>query len=61
MRRTRSGFIMNRDVSGPELISAYEFGVKQLAIAKRQALVSQLYPDAMQSVMQISPKIRANV
>ena len=59
MRRTRAGFITNRTVTGDELVSAYAFGVQQLAIAKRQSLVSQLYPDTMASVMQIAPKVRA--
>ena len=57
MRRTKSGFLMNRTVSGDELTAVYTFGLKQLAIAKRQSLISQLYPDSMSSVMQIGPKL----
>ena len=56
MRRTKSGFVMNRAVTGDELVAVYSFGLKQLEIAKRQSLVSQLYPDTMSSVMQINPK-----
>ena len=56
MRRTKSGFVMNRTVTGDELVSIYAFGLKQLEIAKRQSLVSQLYPDTMSSVMQMNPK-----
>lgn len=47
---------MNRTVTGDELVSIYAFGLKQLEIAKRQSLVSQLYPDTMSSVMQMNPK-----
>ena len=58
MRRVKAGFAANRTASGTELISLYTFGLKQLDIAKRQSLVSQLYPDTMSSVMQ-TPKVRA--
>jgi hypothetical protein len=58
MRRVKAGFAMNRHASGPEIKTLYSFGLKQLDIAKRQSLVSQLYPDTMSSVMQ-TPKVRA--
>lgn len=58
MRRVKAGFAANRTASGAELTTLYTFGLKQLDIAKRQSLVSQLYPDTMSSVMQ-TPKVRA--
>lgn len=58
MRRVKAGFAANRTASGAELSLLYTFGLKQLDIAKRQSLVSQLYPDTMSSVMQ-TPKVRA--
>ena len=58
MRRVKAGFAMNRTAAGSDLIDIYAFGQKQLDIAKRQSIVSMLYPDKMYSVMQ-TPKVRA--
>mmetsp|Transcript_29172 Transcript_29172/g.27956 ORF Transcript_29172/g.27956 Transcript_29172/m.27956 type:complete len:96 (+) Transcript_29172:118-405(+) len=58
MRRSKMGFVMNRHVEGVELAEKFAFGMKQLEIAKRQSLVSQLYPDTMTSVMQKSVSMR---
>ena len=58
MRRVKAGFAMNRTAAGTDLINIYAFGLKQLDIAKRQSIVSMLYPDKMYSVMQ-TPKVRA--
>jgi hypothetical protein len=51
-RRTRAGFDLHRDVTGEKLVETYRYGLTQLEIVKRQALISQLYPDSLESVMQ---------
>ena len=51
-RRSRAGFEHNRTVGGEDLIEKYKFGLIQLEVVKRQALISQLYPDSLASVMQ---------
>lgn len=60
MRRVKAGFATNRTASGADLLAIYTFGLKQLDIAKRQSIVSMLYPDKMSSVMQ-TPKVRARM
>jgi hypothetical protein len=51
VRRTRMGFVKNRNVEGQELLAQYQNGLKQLEIVKRQAIINQLFPDEG-SVMQ---------
>ena len=51
-RRSRAGFEYNRTVGGEDLMEKYKFGLIQLEIVKRQAIISHLYPDSLSSVMQ---------
>ena len=51
-RRTRAGFDLHRGASGEQLAETYRYGLVQLEVVKRQALISQLYPDSLESVMQ---------
>jgi LYR motif-containing protein 4 len=50
-RRTRQGFAENRELSGSAAQQAYAAGQEQLAVLKRQALLSQIYPSTL-SVME---------
>jgi hypothetical protein len=56
-RRTVDGFHENRDASDPAAVAAaYEYGVKQLEIAKRQAVVYNLYAPKVKSIMDLKIK-----
>lgn len=56
-RRTVDGFHEHRDASDPAAIAAaYAYGVKQLEIAKRQAVVYNLYAPAVKSIMDLKRK-----
>jgi LYR motif-containing protein 4 len=50
-RRTRQGYAENRELSGSAAQHAYVAGQEQLAVLKRQALLSQVYPATL-SVME---------
>mmetsp|Transcript_41274 Transcript_41274/g.58063 ORF Transcript_41274/g.58063 Transcript_41274/m.58063 type:complete len:82 (-) Transcript_41274:132-377(-) len=53
IRRVKTGFKMNKDLSGNEATSALAEGHQQLEMLKRQAMLGQLYP-SVKSVMQTS-------
>ena len=56
-RRTVDGFHEHRGVSDPAAIAAaYEYGVGQLEIAKRQAIVYKLYAPKVKSIMDLKIK-----
>lgn len=56
-RRTVDGFHEHRDASDPGAVAAaYEYGVKQLEIAKRQAVVYNLYAPKLKSIMDLKIK-----
>lgn len=44
-RRALQGFRANRALTGSELQSKFDEGRVQLEVLKRQAVISQLYPD----------------
>jgi len=50
-RRVKAGFVMNRELQGEEAAAALREGEEQLAVLKRQAILSQMYPTA-KSVME---------
>ena len=51
LRRTKLGYAENRNLSNGAVAEAIAFGNEQLAILKRQALLSQIYPSSL-SVME---------
>ena len=50
-RRVRTGFQSNSSAGAPEAQSAYQKGLADLEVVKRQAIISQLYP-SQKSVME---------
>jgi len=53
-RRTIEGFKENKNVSDPSaLAAAYDYGVKQLEIVKRQVIVYNLYAPAVKNIMDL--------
>lgn len=52
-RRSRQGFEDGRNVAGQEQVEAFKFGVEQLEIAKRQAVLSHLYVPRVKSIMEV--------
>ena len=50
-RRVRTGFQSNSTAGAPEAQSAYQKGLADLEVVKRQAIISQLYP-SQKSVME---------